>query len=78
MSAFQKPVIIITARQHPGESPASFVLEGFIRALLNPGNSDRLLGLLTICELHLVPMLNPDGVVVGNSRVSLAGVDLNR
>ena len=26
----------------------------------------------------VVPMLNPDGVVVGNYRCSLAGVDLNR
>ena len=26
----------------------------------------------------IVPMLNPDGVIVGNSRCSLAGVDLNR
>lgn len=26
----------------------------------------------------IVPMLNPDGVIVGNYRCSLAGVDLNR
>lgn len=26
----------------------------------------------------IVPMLNPDGVVVGNYRCSLAGRDLNR
>lgn len=28
--------------------------------------------------VKLVPMVNPDGVVLGNSRSSLAGVDLNR
>lgn len=28
--------------------------------------------------LKIVPMLNPDGVIVGNYRCSLAGGDLNR
>ena len=26
----------------------------------------------------IVPMLNPDGVIVGNTRCNLAGADLNR
>ena len=26
----------------------------------------------------IVPMLNPDGVIVGNYRCSLSGLDLNR
>lgn len=37
--------------------------------------------LIFVCSslvLQVVPMLNPDGVVVGNYRCSLAGRDLNR
>jgi murein tripeptide amidase MpaA len=26
----------------------------------------------------IVPMLNPDGVIVGNSRTNMEGLDLNR
>ena len=31
-----------------------------------------------MAEIHIVPMLNPDGVIIGNSRVNLGGVDMNR
>jgi len=34
--------------------------------------------MLNTTIIKLVPMINPDGVVLGNSRSSLAGVDLNR
>lgn len=36
------------------------------------------MNLLTLCEIHVIPIVNPDGVVIGNSRVSFAGIDLNR
>jgi hypothetical protein len=32
-----KPVIVITARTHPGEPNASFAMEGFINQLLREG-----------------------------------------
>lgn len=36
------------------------------------------LNLLNHFNFHIVPMLNPDGVVIGNFRTSLFGKDLNR
>lgn len=28
--------------------------------------------------IKIIPMINPDGVILGNARSSVAGVDLNR
>ena len=28
--------------------------------------------------IKLIPMVNPDGVIIGNGRSSIAGIDLNR
>ena len=78
LSAYQKPVIVLSARVHPGEPPASFLVEGFIRAMISPANAGMVQKLLTIAEVHVVPMHNPDGVIIGNSRVGLGGVDMNR
>lgn len=31
-----------------------------------------------VFDFYIIPMVNPDGVIVGNHRTSLTGVDLNR
>ena len=76
LSAFQKPIILILARQTPNCTIGSFLVEGLVRSLLNTINKDQVVQLLTLCEVHIVPMINPDGVVVGNTQLSMAGVDL--
>lgn len=63
------------ARQHPGESMASWFMEGLLDAL---AASDTNRPLLQQAQLLLVPNMNPDGTVVGNIRVNAAGIDLNR
>lgn len=67
---------ILTARVHPGETVASFVAEGFIRFLM--GNTEQAKLLRKMFIFKIIPMLNPDGVICGNSRTSLNGADLNR
>ncbi|XP_078270860.1 cytosolic carboxypeptidase 2 [Rhinoraja longicauda] len=71
-----KQAVVVTARVHPGETNASWVMMGFLDHLLGPSNDAKLLRDMFIFKV--VPMLNPDGVIVGNYRCSLAGRDLNR
>lgn len=55
---------------------ASFAMESAIWALTGPSLSSKILRDNFV--FYIVPMLNIDGVVVGNHRVNLSGVDLNR
>ena len=68
--------IIISGRVHPGESNSSFVMEGFVELLLGDEREAKILRDTFVFKV--VPMLNPDGVIVGNYRCSLSGLDLNR
>ena len=68
--------VVISARVHPGESNASYMMHGIIDYLTGPSLDAKILRDNFVFKL--VPMLNPDGVVVGNYRCSLAGLDLNR
>lgn len=73
---FEKKAIIITARVHPGETQASFALEGMVNFLLS--SHKKAIELRRSYIIYVVPMLNPDGVIQGNHRTDLAGFDMNR
>ena len=49
-----------------------------LRSLLKCDTDATVQKLLALVEIHVVPMINPDGVIAGNSRVNMGGVDLNR
>lgn len=74
--ATKRTGIFLTARVHPGESNSSFVMHGILDFLT--GNSLEARYLRHNFVFKVVPMLNPDGVIHGNYRCSLAGMDLNR
>ncbi|KAF7224809.1 cytosolic carboxypeptidase 2 isoform X2 [Nothobranchius furzeri] len=76
LNTSSKKAVVVTARVHPGETNGSWVMEGFLDFLL--GDSEDAQILRDNFVFKVVPMLNPDGVVVGNYRCSLAGRDLNR
>jgi cytosolic carboxypeptidase protein 2/3 len=69
--------VVLTARIHPGESNGSFVMKGIIEFLTAEDNAEAEL-LRKNFVFKIVPMINVDGVIYGNYRTSLAGIDLNR
>ena len=61
---------------HPGETQASHLVHGLIEFLLSDDPEAQ--EIRDKFVVKIVPMLNPDGVIHGNYRVNLLGVDLNR
>ncbi|XP_069888429.1 cytosolic carboxypeptidase 2 [Dipodomys merriami] len=74
--AAAKRAVVLSARVHPGESNSSWIMKGFLDFILSDSPDAQILR--DIFVFKVVPMLNPDGVIVGNYRCSLAGRDLNR
>uniref|UniRef100_A0A061SDH0 Cytosolic carboxypeptidase 6 n=1 Tax=Tetraselmis sp. GSL018 TaxID=582737 RepID=A0A061SDH0_9CHLO len=72
----RRPVVVVSARIHPGETPASFVCHGLVEFLLS--DAPEAAALRRAATWVVVPMLNPDGCFMGNYRADFGGVDLNR
>lgn len=68
--------IAVLARSHPGESVTSFVCQGFLEFLMGSHPIANILRENFVFKV--IPMINPDGVFLGNNRCNLIGQDLNR
>ncbi|QIR14537.1 M14 family metallopeptidase [Shewanella aestuarii] len=73
----EKKNIWITARQHPGETMAEWLVEGLLNQLLDSDNPTSK-ALLDKANFYIVPNMNPDGSARGHLRTNAVGTNLNR
>ena len=68
--------MLITGRIHPSETTSSWIIQGIIDFLMSETLEARRLRDQFV--IKIIPMMNPEGVIVGNFRTDLVGNDLNR
>lgn len=70
----KKKIVLVTGRLHPGETQGSWTLQGFLKYLCSESGKN----LRSQVIFKVIPMVNVDGVIAGNFRTGLLGMDLNR
>lgn len=59
----KRPVVLVTARVHPGESNASWIMDGLLRFLLD--KNEKAKSAREHYIFKIIPMLNVEGVIFG-------------
>ncbi len=72
----KKPYVMWVGRQHPPELTGALALIPFSEKVLDGSRLSS--EFLENFNVLIVPMINPDGVVHGNWRFNMGGMDLNR
>jgi cytosolic carboxypeptidase protein 5 len=73
----RKRIIFFTGRVHPGESPASHMLNGALDIICDPNNEQGKI-LRKHFVFKVIPIINPDGVSRGYYRLDTMAYNLNR
>jgi predicted deacylase len=68
--------VMIMGRQHPPEATGTMALLAFVEELA--GDSPLAREFREHFQVHVIPLVNPDGVDLGHWRHNTGGVDLNR
>lgn len=74
---YDKKVVFISSRVHPGEVGASHMFNGFLDVLMDQ-KSPHSRSLLKNFVFKIVPAMNPDGIYRGYYRLDTLGQNLNR
>jgi murein tripeptide amidase MpaA len=74
---YDKKIVFVTSRVHPGETGASHMFNGFLDLLMDQDNPQSR-GLLKNFVFKIIPAMNPDGVYRGYYRSDTCGQNLNR
>lgn len=71
-----KDLVVLLSRQHPPEVTGQFALTAFVEGILTPSSVQT--SFLSKYNVLVLPILNPDGVALGQWRYNAGGIDLNR
>ncbi len=72
----QKPYVLLVGRQHPPEVTGAMAMSRFVETLLE--ETELAIKFRHKYNLIIIPNMNPDGIIHGNWRHNMGGVDLNR